>query len=547
MQKKWYFSLVFILLLLISGITAACDSSEDEDEPSDESSIANSIVNSIDPRIYHVSTSGDDTADGTPSKPWRTIQHAADSVAAGDTVMIHGGVYNEAVTIHVSGSAADGFITLMSAEGETAVLDGTPLSSSGGDIGIQIKGQQYIIIKGMEIRNYKTIIPNAVPMGIAVTGASHHIELRDNEIHHIETNAPVDGDLMGADAHGIAFYGDASDSIHDIVIDGNQVHDLKLGSSEALVLNGNVERFIISHNSVHDTDNIAIVMIGFEEVSPDSATDRARDGVVSDNLVYNVNSSTNPAYGGDGSSGGDKSADGIYVDGGMRIVIERNTVHHANLGMEITSEHGGGDASSVTVRNNLIYQNEVTGIGIGGYDDKRGSTHDCIFVNNTFFQNDTLQDGMGEMLIQYDVHDNVIKNNIFYANAQSLFFSNLFSNNKDNEVNNNLFFASGGADSSEWQWNNVMYTGFAAYTTATGNDAASLFADPLFKEMAALDLHLTADSPAVDAGAAVTEAGGVDFDMHLRTQHGVMDIGAYEFGEETAVYLPIITTPQVVN
>ncbi len=64
--------------------------------------------------------------------------------------------------------------------------------------------------------------------------------------------------------------------------------------------------------------------------------------------------------------------------------------------------------------------------------------------------------------------------------------------------------------------------------------------------MAALDFHLTAGSPAVDAGAAVIEAGGVDFDMHLRTQNGAMDIGAYEFGEETAVYLPIITTPQAV-
>ena len=51
---------------------------------------------------------------------------------------------------------------------------------------------------------------------------------------------------MGADAHGIAVYGtSAPDSVHNIVIDGNELYDLILGSSEGLVLNGNVSQFII--------------------------------------------------------------------------------------------------------------------------------------------------------------------------------------------------------------------------------------------------------------------------------------------------------------
>lgn len=494
-------------------------------------------ANNADGNVYYVAVGGNDNAAGSLSQPWRTIQHAADTITAGDTVYMRGGVYNETVFINVSGSAAAGYVTFASYAGETAVLDGSGFSNPDGDSGIDIYGQSYLIIQGLEIRNYTTTVPDAVPMGIAVSGASHHIELRDNHIHHIETHAPVDGDLLGADAHGIAFYGDsAAESIHDIIIDGNHLHDLILGSSEALVLNGNVENFTISRNTVHDTDNIGIVMIGFEETAPDPAYDRARDGVVSENTVYNVDSFANPAY------GGERSADGIYVDGGTRIVIERNTVYQTNLGMEITSEHSGGDASYVTVRNNLIYRNHVTGIGIGGYDELRGSTHHCIFVNNTLFQNDTLQWQNGEIMIQYDAHDNIIKNNIFYANDQSLFFGNIFTNNSANDVDYNLYFAPNGRDFSEWQWNDVTYTGLAAYQAATGNDNQSLFVDPLFANMnAPFDFHPQTGAPVIDAGENLTESGAVDFDGRIRIQNNTIDLGAFEFGVlDEVVYLPTV-------
>jgi hypothetical protein len=40
---------------------------------------------------WHVATTGDDAAAGTSGAPWKTIQHAADRVVAGDTVVIHAG------------------------------------------------------------------------------------------------------------------------------------------------------------------------------------------------------------------------------------------------------------------------------------------------------------------------------------------------------------------------------------------------------------------------------------------------------------------------
>ena len=42
---------------------------------------------------YHVRLDGDDAAAGTPNAPWRTLQKAARTARAGDTVIVHAGTY----------------------------------------------------------------------------------------------------------------------------------------------------------------------------------------------------------------------------------------------------------------------------------------------------------------------------------------------------------------------------------------------------------------------------------------------------------------------
>src|SRR5947209_722151 len=45
------------------------------------------------PSTYFVATGGSDAAAGTGAAPWATLQHAADSVRAGDTVLVRAGNY----------------------------------------------------------------------------------------------------------------------------------------------------------------------------------------------------------------------------------------------------------------------------------------------------------------------------------------------------------------------------------------------------------------------------------------------------------------------
>ncbi len=73
--------------------------------------------------IYHVAQSknASDENDGTESAPFATIQKAADMAMAGDTVVIHGGVYREKVTVKNDGTAGNPII-FTAAEGEEVTV-----------------------------------------------------------------------------------------------------------------------------------------------------------------------------------------------------------------------------------------------------------------------------------------------------------------------------------------------------------------------------------------------------------------------------------------
>lgn len=83
---------------------------------------------------YYVSPSGDDDGDGTLKSPWKTIQKAADSLEAGETVFVREGVYEEFITINRSGSAEEGYITFKAYPGETPIVDGENLTISSGKV-----------------------------------------------------------------------------------------------------------------------------------------------------------------------------------------------------------------------------------------------------------------------------------------------------------------------------------------------------------------------------------------------------------------------------
>lgn len=477
---------------------------------------------------FYVSTTGDDSNPGTQTSPWRTIQHAADTVRAGGTVNVRGGVYEELVSLKASGNATDGYITFRSDPGETAVLDAEHFTPSGRSGILTIQNQSYVRIEGFEIRNYRTAEHRLTPLGISVIGAGSHIELLRNNVHHIEQNFNGrDAPGRGGNGFGIAVYGtDAKAPITELILDGNEVHHLKTGSSESLVVNGNVMNFRITHNVVHDNNNIGIDVIGFERTAPDPAVDQARDGVVSGNLIYNITSRGNPAY------GNDESSDGIYVDGGTRILIEQNVIHDVDFGIELASEHKDRATSFITARNNLIYHCHTAGVSIGGYAPERGRTERCTVVNNTLYENDTSATGAGEFQMQWNMADNIFANNIVYAGPRCLVTLNKLQVGKKQPpvaIDHNLYYCASGAKVSAWVGAPATVTGFDKYVESTGYDRHSLFLDPHFVDTAAKDFHLQPESPAISAGTTDrVPVGELDLEGSPRVKSGNIDIGCYQ-------------------
>ena len=477
---------------------------------------------------FYVATTGSDSNPGTQSAPWRTVQRAADTARAGSIVNVRGGIYEELVNINASGNASDGFITLRSYPGETAVLDATRFTPTGRQAVLTIHNQSYVRIEGFEIRNFRTAIHRLSPLGISVMGSGSHIELLKNNVHHIEQtfdgrDAPGHGD----NGFGIAVYGtDAKMPITDLIIDGNEVHHLKTGSSESLVVNGNVTNFRITHNVVHDNNNIGIDVIGFERTAPDPTVDQARDGVVSGNLVYNIHSRGNPAY------QNEENSDGIYVDGGTRILIEQNVIHDDDFGIELASEHKDRATSYITARNNLIYHCHTAGVSIGGYAPERGHTDHSTVVNNTFYDNDTSGTGSGEFQMQWNMAGNIFANNIVYAGPRCLISTNKSQLDKSQPsvtIDHNLYYCASRAQASTWAGSSATVTGFDKYVESSGNDRHSRFLDPHFVDASAHNFHLRSDSPAIDAGKKDgVPVGELDLDGAPRVRSGKVDIGCYQ-------------------
>src|SRR5689334_19939621 len=104
---------------------------------------------------YYVAANGNDANSGTATNaPWRTVQKAANTLVPGDSVFVRGGIYNERVTINVSGSAGGGRVVFQNFPGELPVIDGTGLTVPSAENGLfLLQDRAFVTIQGFELRN----------------------------------------------------------------------------------------------------------------------------------------------------------------------------------------------------------------------------------------------------------------------------------------------------------------------------------------------------------------------------------------------------------
>ncbi|MBP3953677.1 DUF1565 domain-containing protein [Bacillus suaedae] len=442
----------------------------------------NTTESTHDKAIY-VATNGSDKNDGTQSKPFRTLKKAASEARAGTIVYIKEGIYTERLIVRYSGTKIKP-ITFRAYNQDKVVITGEGVENVEGDTSlVNINNKNYITISGLIIQDLSTNLTNETVIGMYVTGSSSHITLEHNVVRKIETHAE-DGN-----AHGIAIYG--TGPMKDIRIINNTIEDLKLGWSESLVLNGNIDGFNIENNVVRRNDNIGIDLIGHEGISNDPKADYVRNGIVKNNEVYEISSYGNPAYGEEYSAGG------IYVDGGKRITIEKNTIYNCDIGIEATSEHANQYADNIEITENIVYNNHYTGISIGGYDEDRGGTINSSITNNIIYRNDTKGLAGGQLLLQHDIKNNSIERNILTAGSSRIFIANFFTTNQDNELRRNVFHKEKGKIGL-WVWNEEEFTSFQDFKLSSSSDSQSSYLDPIFENETNYHFSLKKESPAIN-------------------------------------------------
>ncbi len=309
--------------------------------------------------VRHVSILGDDDGDGTARSPWRTLARATKSLEPGDTLLVHGGTYEENLVISALSGHASGRpgrpIVLKAAEGEAPVLRAP---ASGSRIAMQIGQDARLsdwVFEGL------TIGGAATQEGIVIGGA-RRVSVR---------GCRWEGDL-GRAAAGIRI----DQGSEDIRIEGcqfdqplvsqieiNGASGVEIRASEFTAFDGG--RAILARRG---TAGLVIEGNRFRDARPGSAAVElagAAPGTrVALNLFYRI---------------GGNEASAVRAYRGPGLVLENN-VFHAVDGSAVTLDEHAGHAR---ISGNIV-SGAGTGLAFRGGDSSvKGSSVDF----NLFWSN----------------------------------------------------------------------------------------------------------------------------------------------------------------
>ena len=174
--------------------------------------------------VYYVSTSGSDTANGSATAPWQTLQYAAGKVGADDTVMVLPGTYAGMNLVGSSyGGASEHPVTFIANTGDyrtSGVLINTFASSdSTHNAAINIESTKgYFIIKGFTVTASGT-----QKAGIRVA-ANPGCQILNNEVYKTFTG------IFASIADGVVVQGNKShdnDGQHGIYVNGTNGYAIR--------------------------------------------------------------------------------------------------------------------------------------------------------------------------------------------------------------------------------------------------------------------------------------------------------------------------------
>lgn len=300
---------------------------------------------------YYVATTGDDANPGTAAQPWQTIQHAADQVAAGDTVIIQPGTYAGGIT-HTTPGIEGRPITYRAAASGQAVIDG---SGSERDAFL-ISEASWVVVDGLRIQD-------ATRAAVRVS-LSNHVTVRN---------------IIAANNGTWGIFTDYSD---DLLIENNETYGSQ--AEHGIYVSNSGDRPVIRNNRVHDNAASGI------QINADPAMLWPELGTTGDGITDGAVVENNVVWG-NGALGG-----AAINLASVRNSVFRNNLLYDNLAGGIAGwDDGNGDAWGT--RDNTFVYNTIAfedGAGRTAINLQNGSTGNTV-------RNNILAGG-GSLAIRFD-------------------------------------------------------------------------------------------------------------------------------------------------
>ncbi len=342
-------------------------------------------------QVFYVAANGSDSNPGTEAKPWATISKAAQTLTAGQTVLVKDGTYG-GVYMDRSGAPRKP-ISFRAYPGAKPKIVITEINSAG----FEIDGGSYIIIDGFDFDYKVPGVENTngerwepgITINVNTKGASpvlpHHVQVINNHVH---------GFPGGGIGSGLADY---------IRIEGNTIWETALWSyydTSAISLYQNVDfdlasgfHNVIRGNTVFKNENRFPGIFSAEKPEDRIITDgnciiiddtRQTQKFLDDKTQYPAYKSStlieNNICAGNGGRG-------VHVFLSDNVLVRHNTLYQ-NLQ---TPNMSGGEltavgASNVRFVNNIVYTapgQRATDVYSGDNPDL--VTFDIFFENNLYF------------------------------------------------------------------------------------------------------------------------------------------------------------------
>ena len=419
---------------------------------------------------------------GTIGQPFATLQKAAAVAVLGDTVLIRGGTYNQALIPQNSGGPQRP-ITFQAYAGETPTITGASLSPA-----VDISQRSYLVLQGLTVTD--------VQRWLYAIDAHYNILQGNHFAHAINTG--------GSSKGGLFFQEATYNRILDNVIEDNATQD---------------------NLSLHVSDYNLIAGNTITQAGHTLWTIKAGNfNVLRDNYFHNPWQKIGEVY----------DAWGAGFD--HQFYLVNSTKHNLITGNIFDYTASSGDHSPFAgiqyagqdgiIRGNLFYDTVGPGLDLTGYAEEAKYTTGNRVYQNVFSQSDFAGVSFGGVTFE----DNVLKNNIL-SSSQFVANDTRWSWYTQELAGKPVQLMTGRTDGFVFE-NNDLWGGagdepyLITYGSRTSGSnppqqtlawweanypqlfQANRTEDPGFVDESGRDYRLTAGSAMIDAGAFLTTAVG---------------------------------------